>query len=31
MVGDTPYEVEAAIAVGIEIVGVESGGWGPTI
>ena len=29
MVGDTPYDVAAAIAAGIEIVGVESGGWGP--
>jgi phosphoglycolate phosphatase-like HAD superfamily hydrolase len=29
MVGDTPYDVEAAIAAGIEIVAVESGGWGP--
>jgi HAD superfamily hydrolase (TIGR01509 family) len=28
MVGDTPYDVEAALAAGIEIVGVESGGWG---
>ena len=28
MVGDTPYDVDAAIAAGIEIVGVESGGWG---
>jgi len=29
MVGDTPYDVEAALAAGIEIVGVETGGWGP--
>jgi phosphoglycolate phosphatase-like HAD superfamily hydrolase len=28
MVGDTPYDVAAALAAGIEIVGVESGGWG---
>jgi HAD superfamily hydrolase (TIGR01509 family) len=30
MVGDTPYDVEAAIGAGIAIVGVESGGWGPS-
>jgi len=28
MVGDTPYDVEAARAAGIEIVGVETGGSG---
>ena len=28
MVGDTPYDVEAARAAGIEMVGVETGGWG---
>ena len=27
MLGDTPYDVEAAKRAGIEIVGVESGGW----
>jgi len=27
MIGDTPYDVEAALAAGIAIVGVESGGW----
>jgi phosphoglycolate phosphatase-like HAD superfamily hydrolase len=29
MLGDTPYDVEAARRAGIAIVGVESGGWGP--
>ena len=29
MVGDTPYDVAAAKRAGIEIVGVESGGWTP--
>jgi phosphoglycolate phosphatase-like HAD superfamily hydrolase len=29
MLGDTPYDVEAALRAGIAIVGVESGGWGP--
>ena len=29
MIGDTPYNVEAALRAGIAIVGVESGGWGP--
>jgi HAD superfamily hydrolase (TIGR01509 family) len=28
MIGDTPYDVRAARAAGIAIVGVESGGWG---
>lgn len=28
MLGDTPYDVEAALRAGIAIVGVESGGWG---
>jgi HAD superfamily hydrolase (TIGR01509 family) len=28
MLGDTPYDVEAAQRAGIRIVGVESGGWG---
>jgi HAD superfamily hydrolase (TIGR01509 family) len=28
MLGDTPYDVEAALGAGIAIVGVESGGWG---
>ena len=28
MLGDTPYDVEAALRAGIRIVGVESGGWG---
>jgi HAD superfamily hydrolase (TIGR01509 family) len=28
MLGDTPYDVEAALRAGIVIVGVESGGWG---
>ena len=28
MLGDTPYDVEAAGRAGIAIVGVESGGWG---
>ena len=27
MVGDTPYDVEAALRAGIAVVGVESGGW----
>ena len=27
VVGDTPYDVEAALRAGIRIVGVESGGW----
>ena len=29
MLGDTPYDVQAARQAGIAIVGVESGGWGP--
>ena len=28
MLGDTPYDVEAALRAGIRIVGVGSGGWG---
>jgi len=28
MLGDTPYDVEAARHAGVAIVGVESGGWG---
>ena len=28
MLGDTPYDVEAALRAGVDIVGVESGGWG---
>ncbi len=28
MLGDTPYDVEAALRAGIAVVGVESGGWG---
>ena len=28
MLGDTPYDVEAALRAGIAIVGVECGGWG---
>jgi len=27
MVGDTPYDVEAALRTGIEIIGLRSGGW----
>jgi phosphoglycolate phosphatase-like HAD superfamily hydrolase len=27
MLGDTPYDVEAALRAGITIVGLESGGW----
>jgi phosphoglycolate phosphatase-like HAD superfamily hydrolase len=27
MLGDTPYDVEAALGAGIRIVGVECGGW----
>jgi HAD superfamily hydrolase (TIGR01509 family) len=27
MVGDTPYDVEAALKAGIEIIGLRSGGW----
>ncbi len=27
MLGDTPYDIEAALRAGIRIVGVESGGW----
>lgn len=29
MLGDTPYDVEAAQRAGIRIVAVETGGWGP--
>ena len=28
MLGDTPYDVEAALGAGIRIVGLECGGWG---
>lgn len=28
MLGDTPYDVEAATRAGVRIVGVRSGGWG---
>jgi len=28
MLGDTPYDVEAALRAGVAIVGVECGGWG---
>jgi len=28
MLGDTPYDVEAALRAGVAVVGVESGGWG---
>ena len=27
MLGDTPYDVAAALRAGIRIVGVECGGW----
>jgi HAD superfamily hydrolase (TIGR01509 family) len=27
MVGDTPYDVEAALRTGIDIIGLRSGGW----
>jgi HAD superfamily hydrolase (TIGR01509 family) len=27
MIGDTPYDVEAALRAGIEIIGLRSGGW----
>jgi HAD superfamily hydrolase (TIGR01509 family) len=27
MIGDTPYDVEAALAAGIRVVGFRSGGW----
>ena len=27
MLGDTPYDVEAALRAGIEIIGLRSGGW----
>lgn len=27
MLGDTPYDVEAALRAGIDIIGVRSGGW----
>jgi HAD superfamily hydrolase (TIGR01509 family) len=27
MIGDTPYDVEAALRTGIEIIGLRSGGW----
>jgi len=27
MVGDTPYDVEAALRAGIEVIGLRSGGW----
>ena len=29
MLGDTPYDVEAALRAGVRIVGLESGGWSP--
>lgn len=29
MLGDTPYDVEAAARAGVTIVGVETGGWRP--
>ena len=29
MLGDTPYDVEAATRAGVRIVGVETGGWNP--
>ncbi|HVE79201.1 MAG TPA: HAD family hydrolase [Gemmatimonadaceae bacterium] len=28
MLGDTPYDVEAALKAGVRVVGVRSGGWG---
>ncbi|HEV2130175.1 MAG TPA: HAD family hydrolase [Longimicrobiaceae bacterium] len=28
MIGDTPYDVEAATRAGVRIIGVRSGGWG---
>lgn len=28
MIGDTPYDVEAATRAGLRIIGVRSGGWG---
>ena len=28
MIGDTPYDVEAALGAGVAIVGVQTGGWG---
>jgi len=27
MLGDTPYDIEAATGAGVRIVGLESGGW----
>jgi HAD superfamily hydrolase (TIGR01509 family) len=27
MIGDTPYDVEAALRAGIDIIGLRSGGW----
>ena len=27
MLGDTPYDVEAATKAGVRVVGVECGGW----
>jgi phosphoglycolate phosphatase-like HAD superfamily hydrolase len=27
MIGDTPYDVEAAGRAGVRIIGVECGGW----
>ena len=27
MIGDTPYDVEAALRAGVPIIGVRSGGW----
>jgi HAD superfamily hydrolase (TIGR01509 family) len=27
MIGDTPYDVEAALRTGVEIIGLRSGGW----
>ncbi len=31
MIGDTPYDIEAAHAAGVETIAVCSGGWGPAL
>jgi phosphoglycolate phosphatase-like HAD superfamily hydrolase len=28
MIGDTPYDVEAALRAGVRVVAFRSGGWG---
>lgn len=31
MIGDTPYDIEAARAAGVDTIAVRSGGWGPAL